>query len=251
MIKAAIFDLDGTLVQSERIKALCYHQAVVNMGRTDVSLERMREIYSKVVGQTRQVISRYIMEQLSLEPLLEPLMERYAVADPVAVLTAMRLQLYEDFISEDEFLRANVWPFTVELVSIAKSNAWRVGLATSSLTSEALRVLTALRLEKDFEAVVGLDQIKRGKPDPEVYLTAAALLGVPPEECLVIEDSPPGVAAGLAAGMNVIGVATPLTLLGLHETDLIDHDWIVHDPKLLLATVHRMIEHHNRTKHAS
>ncbi|HEU0073775.1 MAG TPA: HAD-IA family hydrolase [Dehalococcoidia bacterium] len=107
-----------------------------------------------------------------------------------------------------------------------------------------MRVVEALGLTEAFDAIIGLDQVTRGKPDPDIYLRAATALGISPSHCLVIEDSPPGVAAGLAAGMNVIGVANPFTLLGLHDTQL-NHDWIVHDPDQLAATVARRIREHN------
>jgi len=249
MIKAMIFDLDGTLAQTERLKALSYHRAVAQLG-LDVSEADVIELYKEVVGQTRHVVSRHIMEKLGLEAACIPLMPQYGASEPAEVLTALRLSFYEAFIADDAVLRENRWPFTVDLVRTAKKSGCRIALATSSLTAEAKRVLKALDLEQEFDAVVGLDQVRRGKPDPEIYLTAAQRLGVPPVDCLVIEDSPPGVAAALAAGMNVIGVATPFTLLGLHAPDLIDHEWIVHDPELLLETVNRRIEQHKHPAEA-
>ncbi len=248
MIAAVIFDLDGTLIKSERLKAHSYHQAIQELGRSDVSLDQVTEVYQKVIGQTRHVISSQIMDAFGLEKLCLPLMAQYGADKPAGVLTAMRLRIYDKLVADDSTLRENQWPYAVDLVNAAHSNGCRIGLATSSLTAEAVRVLKALDLTDTFEAVVGLDQVTRGKPDPEVYLTAAARLGVDPEHCLVIEDSPPGVAAGLAAGMNVIGVANPFTLLGLHESQL-SHDWIVHDPDQLASTVERRIREHNAASH--
>lgn len=247
MISAVIFDLDGTLIKSERLKALCYHRAIQSLGRVDVTLERVIELYQQVVGQTRHVVSRHVMYSLGLQDALTPLMTKYGVDEPAAVLTAMRLQIYEELIADDTTLRENQWPYTVDLVRAAHDNGCRIALATSSLTAEAERVVRALRLTHEFDAIVGLDQVARGKPDPEVYLKAAAKLDVSPSHCLVIEDSPPGVAAGLAAGMNVVGVANPFTLLGLHNSAL-GHEWLVHDPDQLAATVDRRIREHNASE---
>ena len=244
MIDAVIFDLDGTLINSERLKAECYHRAVQQLGRTHVTLEQVIELYKEIVGQTRHEISRRVMEAFDLEALCIPLMEQYGVKEPVHVLTAIRLGLYEKLTADEDVLRANQWPYTVDLVRAVQANGCRIALATSSLTAEARRAVGALGLTEAFEAVIGLDQVIKGKPDPEIYLKAAAMLGVEPAHCMVIEDSPPGVAAGLAAGMNVIGVANPLTLLGLHDSAL-DHDWIVHEPDKLAATVDRRIWEHN------
>ena len=247
MISAVIFDLDGTLIKSERLKACCYHRAIQNLGRTDVTLDQVIELYQQVVGQTRQVVSHHIMGALALQDALVPLMAQYGVDEPAGVLTAMRLRIYEELIADDSTLRENQWPYTVDLVRAARENGCRIALATSSLTAEAEHVVNALDLNDAFDVIVGLDQVTHGKPDPEVYLKAATALGVAPAHCLVIEDSPPGVAAGLAAGMNVVGVANPFTLLGLHSSSL-PHEWIVHDPDQLAATVDRRIREHNASE---
>ncbi len=78
---------------------------------------------------------------------------------------------------------------------------------------------------------------------------AAKKLEVQPEECLVLEDSPNGVRAGVAAGMNVIAVATPFTIAGLHSSQVLEHTWVVHDPDKLLEVVRDRIAEHNRTVH--
>ena len=59
-------------------------------------------------------------------------------------------------------------------------------------------------------------------------MLAAHKLGVEPQDCLVLEDSPNGVRAGVAAGMNVIAVATPFTVAGLHSSEVLEHAWVGH-----------------------
>jgi len=66
---------------------------------------------------------------------------------------------------------------------------------------------------------------------------------------LVLEDSPNGVQAGVAAGMNVIAVATPFTIAGLHTSQVLEHAWMVHDPETLLDVVRERIAEHNREPH--
>ena len=80
-------------------------------------------------------------------------------------------------------------------------------------------------------------------------LLAARRLDVEPTDCLVLEDSPAGVSAGVAAGMNVIAVATPFTIAGLHDSNALEHAWVVHDPDELLDVVRSRIEEHGRTAH--
>lgn len=250
MIQAVIFDLDGTLVQTERLKARAYYRAINELLGYPVSEDRVVELYKQVVGQTRETVSRHLMIELDLEARVREKMAAYGASEPWQALTAMRLSVYEKMIADPEVLRSNQWPHNVGLIQIARSNGCLTALATSSLTAEAQYVLSVLGLDDQFEAIVGLDQVTRGKPDPEIYLTAAARLGVPPAECLVIEDSPPGIQAALAAGMNPIAVATPFTRAGLHAAGLLDHEWVVHDPADLLDTVARRIAEHNRVEHA-
>ena len=87
------------------------------------------------------------------------------------------------------------------------------------------------------------------KPDPEIYLLAAEKLGVDPGDCLVIEDSPSGARAGVAAGMNVIAVATPFTASGIHSSQVVEHTWVVHEAAQLVDVVRERIAEHNRTGH--
>ena len=88
------------------------------------------------------------------------------------------------------------------------------------------------------------DDVEHGKPDPEMYLLVAGELGIPPQECLVVEDSPTGVEAALAAGMDVVAVSTPFTQKRLHESGLIPAEHIVDDPALLPEVVAHVIAHH-------
>ncbi len=81
-----------------------------------------------------------------------------------------------------------------------------MAIATSSGTSHAVAKLSRAGLLERFRTVIGADQVQRPKPDPEVYLQAAAFLGVDPKACLAVEDSEYGVRAAHAAGMTVVQV---------------------------------------------
>ena len=80
-------------------------------------------------------------------------------------------------------------------------------IATSASRRTALRHLAATRLAGHFAHVVTRDDVPRGKPAPDSFLRAAALLGARPQRCLAVEDSPTGVAAACAAGLQVLMVA--------------------------------------------
>ena len=81
-------------------------------------------------------------------------------------------------------------------------------VATSASRHDADRLLGRTGLRDRFEVVVTAEDVRRGKPDPEVYLLAARGLGLPPAHCLVFEDAVVGVQAARSAGMRVIGVST-------------------------------------------
>ncbi len=249
MIRAILFDLDGTLVQTEKLKALAYAMAVQRLRGLSEPDTRAIEAYRTIVGSSRDVASRHVVAQLGLEPDLRPLMEQYGVVEPWEVLTDMRTSIYNEMVSDPQVLRDNRWQHTVSLLRVAKESFCRTGLATMSYRKEALHVLHALDLERSLDVIVAREDVQQPKPDPEVYLLAARKLEVPTEECLVLEDSPTGVQAGLAAGMNVIAVATPFTTAGLAREQPLPERWVVHDPETLPDVVRRCIEEHNLSAH--
>jgi beta-phosphoglucomutase-like phosphatase (HAD superfamily) len=84
--------------------------------------------------------------------------------------------------------------------------------------------------------------VEQGKPNPEIYLLVSNELGVTPEECLVIEDSPSGVKAAISAGMWCIAVTTPFTKLGVHQLGILDEQWIVDDTDQVAQVVRKMVD---------
>jgi len=138
-----------------------------------------------------------------------------------------------------DVLRENRWLHNIELIEIARALGCRIGLATASSCAAARRVLAAIGLSEAFDFVATNDDVDHNKPDPEIDLLVARELGVSPAECLVIEDSPSGVRAALAAGMRCIAVSTDFTRDRLHAEGLLDDEWIVDDPALLQATLRR------------
>jgi beta-phosphoglucomutase-like phosphatase (HAD superfamily) len=114
-----------------------------------------------------------------------------------------------------------------------------------SYCAQVQRVLEILNLKDTFDFVASRDDVEHGKPDPEIYLLVSSELGVPPGECLVIEDSPTGVEAGLAAGMGVVAVSTPFTRQRLHESGLLPPGHIVDDPTALPDVIAHIVAHHD------
>jgi beta-phosphoglucomutase len=83
---------------------------------------------------------------------------------------------------------------------------WRQAVASSAPRLNVEVVLRVVGLERHFQALVAAEDVRHGKPDPEVFLTAAVRLGVPPERCIVVEDVEHGIDAAHRAGMRSVGV---------------------------------------------
>ena len=249
MINAIMFDLDGTLVQSEKLKALSYAMAAQRLRRLPEPDQRAIEAYREIVGSAREVASRHIMDSLNLENELGALTADYGVSEPWEVLTAIRTEIYDGMVADPQVIRDNQWPHTIGLLRVAHEAACRTALATMSYREEAMHVLRSLDLEQYLDEILTREDVEQPKPDPEIYLLAAERLEVRPQDCLVLEDSPNGVRAAVAAGMNVIAVATPFTIAGLHTSHVLEHAWVVHEAEQLLDVVRDRIAEHNRTVH--
>jgi len=89
-----------------------------------------------------------------------------------------------------------------------KAEGWLQALATSAPRGNIDAVFAALGLEKFFDAVISSEEVKAGKPEPDVFLAAAARMDVNPRDCIVVEDAPAGVEAARRAGMKSVGVLT-------------------------------------------
>jgi len=251
MIRAIVFDLDGVLVQSEKLKAQAYAITVQRLRSLAEPDPRAIEAYRTVVGAAREVAAEFIVDELGLEPDLRPAMKEYGVSEPWQALTKMRLAIYDDMVADPQVLRDNQWPHAVGMLRLAKETGCQTALATSSSREMTLHALRALDVERSLDLVLTREDVEKPKPDPEIYLLAAKKLDLSPKECLVIDDSPNGVRAGVAAGMSVIAFATPFTIKSLHESEVLGHDRILHDSDDLLEMVRQVIQDHERTVHGS
>lgn len=231
MINTMIFDLDGTLVQTEKLKALSYARAAVELCPDDLNETEVVEAFKEVVGLSRREVAVTLMERFGLTEKAQAQMSAFGVNTPWQAFVQVRLRIYEDMLADPERLRANQWPHNIALLQSARRNCRFVGLATMSYCPQVKRVLDALELDKAFDFVASREDVEHGKPDPEIYRLIARELGVGPADCLVVEDSPAGVQAALAAGMAVMAVSTPFTRQRLHASGLLPAALIVDDPE--------------------
>ena len=248
MIQAMIFDLDGTLVQTEKLKALSYAKAAVQLCPDHITEEEVIEAFKDVVGRSRREVAQTLVERFNLAEKARARMANYGVQTPWQAYVQVRLDIYNEIMADPEVLRGNQWPHNMALLQEAARSDCKVGLATMSHCDQVQRILKILNLTETFDFVATRDDVELGKPDPEIYLLVATELGMAPADCLVIEDSPSGVEAALAANMKVVAVSTPFTRQQLHESDLLPEALIADRSEQVADIVHQILEQHDDGK---
>lgn len=237
-IDAMIFDMDGTLLQTEKLKALSYAKAAVELCPYSINEEQAIEAFKDFVGLSRQEVAQGLVERFNLTEKAQARMAEFGVSTPWQAYVQVRLQYYNDLIADPDVLRDNQWAHNIELLNMAKARGCKVALATMSHCEQVRRILDVVDLQDTFDFVATRDDVEHGKPDPEIYHLVLKELQVAPENALVLEDSPSGVQAALNANMHVIAVSTPFTKEGLHALNDLDPHFIVDNPdEELLARV--------------
>jgi len=245
MILAVIFDLDGTLVETEELKALSYARAAVALRPEDLSVAEVIDAFKEVVGLSRREVAKALIQRFGLEEAAQARIAEFGVDAPWQAYVQIRLRIYEDMLNDPTLLWRYRYPHTLALLHEVRQGGCLTALATMSYCAQVRRVLDILGMSNAFDFVASRDDVEHGKPDPEIYLLVAHQLGIPPEDCLVVEDSPTGVKAGLTAGMNVVAVGTNFTRQRLYESRLLPAGHIVDDPATLPQIVAHVIAHHH------
>ena len=240
MIKAVIFDLDGTLVRTEELKALSYARAVMPW-KSDVTEGAVANAYKEVVGLSRQEVSEYVLRSFHLEDAARKRMQKDDGGEPWKALAREHVANYIGMIETPGLLDKYKCPYNAGLLDYVKRGGFRVGLATLSHRPETEKILEILGLRGMFDVIATREDVEKGKPDPGVYLLVAHQLGVTPQESLVIEDSVNGIRAALAAGMACIAVTSNITRQSVHESGLVAKQWIVDEPAFLMTVARQVI----------
>jgi HAD superfamily hydrolase (TIGR01509 family) len=240
VIRAFVFDLDGTLVETEELKALSYARAATEL-RPDLNEGEVIAAFGDLVGLSRQEVAVGLMRRFGLEEAARARMAEFGVGTPWQAYVRIRLGIYEEMLSDPKLIQEHRYPHNIALLRSVRREGFPTALATQSHREQARRVLGILGLADEFDVVVTREDVEHGKPEPEMHLLAARELGVQPGECLAIEDSPAGVSGALSAGADVIAVTTRLTRQKFRDTDLLDRSHVVDDPRTLPEVVHGLI----------
>jgi len=242
VIQAMIFDLDGTLVQTEKLKALSYAQAAEDLKPGRVNGDDVIEAYKDVVGLSREKVAGAITQRFGLGEAARARLAEFGVTDPWQVVAELHVGYYRKMLDDAPLIRRNLWSQTITVLKQARRLVGKVGLASMSYADEVDRILGVLHLRRAFDVIAPREAVGNGKPDPDIYLYVARRLEVGPAACLVIEDSESGVEAALAAGMGCIAVATDFTRRGLREAGALDERWIVEDHRRVKDVVRRFLD---------
>ena len=188
--EAVIFDCDGTLVHSMPFHFEAWCEALALHGAGGIFKE---DVFYAMGGRPTKDIVVEINDEYGLK--LDP--EKVAFSKREAFLRKLdQLELIDEVAAFAESLRGKK----------------PMAIATGGTRHVIEKTLQAVGVSDLFEEVVTADDVKIGKPAPDIFLRAAQLLGVSPLKCLVLEDAPAGVMAAQLAGMTVISIPAPLKI---------------------------------------
>lgn len=241
MIRVVAFDLDGTLVQTETLKAASYGKATVELCPACASEREVTEAFKDLAGRSRQAVSEELMKRFKLENAARARMKELGVSEAWEAFAETRMRIYQQMLNDPELLRSHQLQHNIDLLHRVGRFGYKRALSTSSTRDEALRVLDVLQLSSEFDLIATTEDVERIKPDPEIYLFICRSLGIETRECLAIEDSPPGIKSAVDAGLHCIAVTTAFTRDAVHEERLIDERWIVDNPDKLEEVFDEMI----------
>jgi len=185
MIKAIIFDMDGVISDTQKIHA-SVEQDIFKQNGINLSVEEITAKYSGVEDHEffKEIFSDYNV-----------------TANVEDIIKKKWINMFSTIEKSIEEI-----PGTINLIKDCKSKGMKLAVASASPTCFIKLVLEKLNIANQWDAITSAEEVKKGKPDPAVFLLAAKKIGVEPNQCLVIEDGINGMIAAKKAGMKCIGL---------------------------------------------
>lgn len=199
MTYAVIFDMDGVLVDSARPHAQSWQEMAREYGR-EITYEQFEQWFGRT---SREILADLWGPELT--------------AQQIAEMDDRKEVLYREIIHDNVPLIEGVR----ELVADLQSHGVRMAVGSSGPRENVELVVRELGLEDVLAVRISAADVTRGKPDPEIFTTAATRLEVPCRRCAVIEDAPPGLEAACRADMLAIGLTTTHSADRLEQADMV------------------------------
>jgi len=185
-MRAVLWDLDGTLVDSEPYHWQAWYATMAAEG-----LAITREQFRATFGQRNDLI---VAQWLGSD----------VAPDRARQIGDAKEARYRRLVRQAGLAPS---PGAAEWVKRLQQEGWRQAIASSAPRRNVEVVLELLRFSDCFQATVAAEDVQRGKPDPQVFLLAASRLGAPPSRCIVVEDAAAGIEAARRAGMRSVGLS--------------------------------------------
>lgn len=195
MIRAVIFDLDGTLADTESL-----HFAAFNEVLRAYKIRIMREDYfARLIGYNDHDCFATVLRERGLDP----------TEDRIAQLIARKTEIYQSIIAKDEVLYSGAEKFVRDCAA-----RFPLMIVTGTLREEAKTILARAKLRSLFLDIIAAEDVEHGKPEPDGFIAALGRIGfllrqrdpVLARECLVVEDTPAGIKSARRAGMKVLAI---------------------------------------------
>ena len=203
--KAVLFDMDGVVIDN-----LPYHVDAWLLYCERHGIQLTREIFYKDLNG------------LNSKDTFEWLLKRKISQEEINEFEEEKELIYRGFYKP--FLAPA--PGLMDFLTLLKAYGIKAALGTSAGPGNIDFILDGLGIRSNFDAVIGGAEVTKGKPNPEIYVRAAGMINVSPENCWVIEDSLQGIEAGLSAGMKVVGITTSHTSEELSHTHMTSPNFV-------------------------
>lgn len=201
---AVIFDMDGVIVHTNPYHSRAFREFFSKRDLSPTEEEFAQHMYGK---SNSYILSHFLQRVIEGEELLQMEEEK----------EGLFRELYEPYVEPIKGI--------VGFMQDLKANGVVLGVATSAPRANLDLILSKVPIREMLGSILASEDVKKHKPDPEVYLTSARNLDVAPDQCVVFEDSFSGVSAALNAGMRVVGVLSSHTREELPPCNLYINDY--------------------------
>ncbi|MGN0580930.1 MAG: HAD family hydrolase [Ruminococcus sp.] len=183
MLKGVIFDMDGLMLDTEKLLVRFWRQAAAEFGYS-MSFENVLSIRSLSRKYSVPFLKGLFGEQFEFEQ-----------------IRSRRIALMNDYIDKNGF---DIKKGLFRLLDYLRDNSYRIAVATATDRERTLMYLGKINAAHYFDKIICGDMVKNGKPEPDIYITAASELGLAPCECAALEDSPNGIKSAYSAGCKAV-----------------------------------------------